>query len=144
MTAWYSIINGTEAMSISRRSKDATNSRREAPASLRIAATMVAVSRSSLMQAYWISRAILQEGRAFGNLAWLRNTQIAVRKYLHATVRPTELRPFCSDFFAAQCLFDLDRRAGIAMVDETKPANDNQDAVIVDVATRDKLNKVVL
>ena len=53
-----------------------------------IAAPMVAVSKSSLMQAYWISRAILQEVRAFGNLAWLRNSQIAVLKYLHATLRP--------------------------------------------------------
>jgi hypothetical protein len=46
--------------------------------------------------------------------------------------------------FTAQCLLDLDRRAGIAMANETKPANDNQDAGIADLAARDKLDKVVL
>lgn len=61
MTAWYSIINVTETMSVNRRSKAATNSWREAPASHRISATKVAESRSSLMQAYWISPVILQE-----------------------------------------------------------------------------------
>jgi len=70
--------------------------------------------------------------------------QCEARKYLHATVRPSELRPFCSNRFAAQCLLDLDRRAGIAMANETKPANDNQDAGIADLAARDKLDKVVL
>ncbi|SDA80296.1 hypothetical protein SAMN02927914_03118 [Mesorhizobium qingshengii] len=64
MTAWYSVINVTETMSVNRRSKAAANSWRAAPASLRIAATKLAVSRSSLMQAYWISPAILQEPRA--------------------------------------------------------------------------------
>jgi hypothetical protein len=69
----------------------------------------------------------------------VRNAQVFAR---HRTTKRAS--PFCSDHFAAQCLFDFDRRAGIAMADETTPANDYQDAGIVDVAARDKLDKVVL
>src|SRR5690606_32605594 len=51
---------GTEASIVSLCSSPATSRRRDAPALLRMAATMVAVSRISLMRSYWNARRILQ------------------------------------------------------------------------------------